>query len=816
MPNKAKLSTIMFTDIVGYSSMISRDETHALNLLSMHDKIIEPILAKHDGLIIKKIGDAIFAEFKTSQDSVEAAKTIQHELKNRNEIMQAKDKIEIRIGLHVGNVIRKDNDLFGHDVNLCSRIESAAPTGGIAASHALIKQIKYPDQYPNREMGYVKFKNIPTPQQVYKVYLDHESYDQETDKILHQNLIENGINIVDIDTYEIKKTYSAALLYIKNLGTEEDETINYNLTENIITDIEFINELRTPSLNSILQYKDTDLGPDDLGRILKVDHIILGTMLRKDNGLRLTFELIDLNSGKKIWSESWTDLITNNKKIRKKILDGIINSFDCVMPEQLIELYSEEITTNNEALEIYYKGKYLSNTMPSKDALEEAKSKLEYSIKIDQKFVEAYSEYALVCQRLGHYDDAESSLAIGEKIASKKNDQQGLASIYNVFNLIFSERGQYNKALDYIKKALKIQIRLNNNLKEAKFRLNYANLLNHILKPELSIEQNKQAISIIENIEDEQLLGVSLTILANTYYGSGKFSESISNGKKALGIFRNQGLKNYESRILVIIADTYSKIGDFINMTKYVEQASPIVDSFDDYFLQGKLEYFKSQNAIFQNDIPAAIDHIDASIDQYELAETRPFVINNMIEKVKLFIETNKQKKAANLLSKIELQLKKMKNPSLSHLINAIKYLLEIDSVSSAKNEIEKIALTLYKAPEDSISIENQIFSFWYLARACFGGELLELASDYHARSKELIHKLEENISDEDDRYFFNNNLYYYNKIKEDLKEADIKIDAKIESGEKPVFFKFCPKCGQNNDDQFAFCPGCGNSLQLT
>ena len=80
MPNKAKLSTIMFTDIVGYSSMISRDETHALNLLSMHDKIIEPILAKHDGLIIKKIGDAIFAEFKTSQDSVEAAKTIQHEL----------------------------------------------------------------------------------------------------------------------------------------------------------------------------------------------------------------------------------------------------------------------------------------------------------------------------------------------------------------------------------------------------------------------------------------------------------------------------------------------------------------------------------------------------------------------------------------------------------------------------------------------------------------------------------------------------------------------------------------------------------------
>ena len=128
-------STIMFTDIVGYSSMVSRDEKGAMELLSIHDKIIEPILDDHGGEIIKKIGDSIFARFKSPLEGVETAIKIQKKLKKRNSISDSQNKFQIRIGLHLGNVIEKDNDLFGHDVNLCSRIESIAPRGGIAASH---------------------------------------------------------------------------------------------------------------------------------------------------------------------------------------------------------------------------------------------------------------------------------------------------------------------------------------------------------------------------------------------------------------------------------------------------------------------------------------------------------------------------------------------------------------------------------------------------------------------------------------------------------------------------------------------------------
>ena len=115
------IATVIVTDIVGYSEMVNIDQNHAMELLSMHDKIIEPIIINHDGNIIKKIGDAIFAEFPNSDSSISCAQNIQIQLKNRNDLSNQKDKILIRIGLHTGEFIRKDNDLFGHDVNLCSR-----------------------------------------------------------------------------------------------------------------------------------------------------------------------------------------------------------------------------------------------------------------------------------------------------------------------------------------------------------------------------------------------------------------------------------------------------------------------------------------------------------------------------------------------------------------------------------------------------------------------------------------------------------------------------------------------------------------------
>ena len=296
----------MFTDIVGYSAMVNKSQDHAMELLSTHDSIIEPMISENNGKVIKKIGDAIFAEFPEPIDSVKTSIDIQSELKSRNKISDKEDKIVIRIGLHVGEVIRKDEDLFGHDVNLCSRIESMAPKGGIAASRELIDSFD-DDSIVFREMGFVKLKNIIHPQQIYKIYVDEDEYGKETEKQLQENLSENGITIIDMDDYSVEQTYSVAILYMKNLGDDESESLAYNLTESIIDDFKYINSIRTASFNDVIEHKDSKLLVTDLGREMEVNTVLKSSMLKDGDDLKLSFELLDINDGKISWKEN-----TNN------------------------------------------------------------------------------------------------------------------------------------------------------------------------------------------------------------------------------------------------------------------------------------------------------------------------------------------------------------------------------------------------------------------------------------------------------------------------------------------------------------------------
>ena len=108
------------------------------------------------------------------------------------------------------------------------------------------------NQYKIREMGYLKLKNITHPQQIFKVYLGNDDYEDESANNLKQNLIENGITVVDMDSYNVEDVYSTAILYVKNIGADDSESISFNLTENLIQDLGYINQLRTPGFNEIL------------------------------------------------------------------------------------------------------------------------------------------------------------------------------------------------------------------------------------------------------------------------------------------------------------------------------------------------------------------------------------------------------------------------------------------------------------------------------------------------------------------------------------------------------------------------------------
>ena len=222
MAIKTESLAIMFTDIVGYSALTMQDESLAMDILNKHDALIEPIIDRNGGKIIKHIGDAIFATFDEVDKCVASSIDIQSKLKRRNAVSKINEIVQIRIGIHYGKVIPKNNDLFGNDVNICSRIEGLSSPNCITTTEELVSELLFPDKVYSREIGYVKLKNINIPQNLYKIFLNKEDFASETEVQLIDSMQDNGCIFVDIENYEIDPAKSIMIDYINNIDGKEN------------------------------------------------------------------------------------------------------------------------------------------------------------------------------------------------------------------------------------------------------------------------------------------------------------------------------------------------------------------------------------------------------------------------------------------------------------------------------------------------------------------------------------------------------------------------------------------------------------------
>ena len=169
-----QLAAIMFTDLVGYSALTQRNEELALELLEKHWELLRPVFAKFHGREIKTIGDAFLIEFSSALRSVEAGLAMLESLAEYNRSVDEDHKILIRIGIHTGDVERRENDVFGDGVNIASRIEPLAPALGICISEPVYASVHNKVDVPFYPMGEQKLKNISQPILVYSTDQDHK------------------------------------------------------------------------------------------------------------------------------------------------------------------------------------------------------------------------------------------------------------------------------------------------------------------------------------------------------------------------------------------------------------------------------------------------------------------------------------------------------------------------------------------------------------------------------------------------------------------------------------------------------------------
>jgi adenylate cyclase len=282
-----RLAAIAFADVVGYSILMAQDETRThRRWTAIRTEIIGPQAEKHGGTVIKALGDGVLAEFPSAFAAVEWARDVQRSVSAASSDQEIQSPLlALRIAVHVGDVITADNDIYGDGVNVAARLQDHAPPGGIVLSEAVYELVRGSMGIQARDLGFLELKNFEKPVRAYAL-------DPEAGGIAVPLRPQRGI------------LPSIAVLPLQNLGDDRaEEYFSDGVVEDITLSLAGLRELMVISRGSTLAFRGRQPDPREVGRVLGVRYVLMGTVRRSERLVRVSVELCDANTGASLWGE---------------------------------------------------------------------------------------------------------------------------------------------------------------------------------------------------------------------------------------------------------------------------------------------------------------------------------------------------------------------------------------------------------------------------------------------------------------------------------------------------------------------------------
>lgn len=417
-----RLAAILFADVAGYSRLMGADEAATLSALKTRFAAIERLVAAHRGRVFATAGDSIAAEFVSAVEALHAAVEIQQESERR--APGADSPLRLRIGLNLGDVMADGDNLFGDGVNVAARIQALAPPGQICISPSLLNQVKNKVPFAFEDLGRHRLKNIAEPLTVYRVLTDPGMAATTSQRLLAKlrrqrvlgaiaaclllALIGAGIGVWFSTGSEAPAAPGIAVLPLSSLdGDEATSRLADGLTEDIITDLARFKDLIVIARNSTMVYKGDSVDAREVGREFDVGYVLLGTIQRQGDDMRISAQLVDAGSGATIWAERWDRPVADTFAVQTEIAErvagsiGSINGIDSIAADQVKKLKRRQPVTltayENYLLAVEAKGTF------TKEALEAGIAAATKAIELDPTFARAYAVRARLEFNTSHY-----------------------------------------------------------------------------------------------------------------------------------------------------------------------------------------------------------------------------------------------------------------------------------------------------------------------------------------------------------------------------------------------------------------------------
>jgi adenylate cyclase len=456
----------MFTDMVGYTALSQRNEPLALELLEEHRRILRSIFPRFNGTEIKTIGDAFLVEFQSALEAAQCALEIQRTLAKRNHDVLSEHRIELRIGIHVGDVVHREGDVYGDGVNVASRIQPVAGIGGICISVDVERQIHHALDARFEKLAPVELKNVEVPMDLFRIVLPWERNARltaEPKKTQHSattrampwhevllavllliGLIGAGIFFLrhrasqqasnaiasppPSSSVASVPEKSLAVLPFENLSEDKaNEFFTNGVQDEILSHLAKVADLKVISRTSVMQYKTgAPRNLREIGQQLGVAHLVEGSVQRAANKVRVIAQLIDARNDAHLWAQTYDRDLADVFAVQSEIAKGIADQLQARLSPAEKNAIEQRPTADVTAFELYSRAKTLTLNITAiggnlENDLRQAIELLRSAVARDPAFHAAFCELAWVHDRLYSqgYDHTADRLSAAEEALHK-------------------------------------------------------------------------------------------------------------------------------------------------------------------------------------------------------------------------------------------------------------------------------------------------------------------------------------------------------------------------------------------------------------
>jgi TolB-like protein/class 3 adenylate cyclase len=399
MSQMRRLAAILAADVAGYSRLMGADEEGTLERLkALRHELLDPKIAEHRGRIVKTTGDGMLVEFGSVVDAVRCAVVVQQAIPERDTGVAADNRIELRIGINLGDVIVEDDDLYGDGVNIAARIEALADAGGVFVSNTVHDHVLDRLPFVFEDLGEQQVKNIARPVRVYRVR------DPGATAKSPSAPVQPALPLPD-------KPSIAVLPFANMSGDPEQEYFADGMVEEIITALSRIRWLFVIARNSTFTYKSKAVDAKQVGRELGVRYILEGSVRKGGNRVRITAQLIDAAIGTHLWADRFDGSLEDVFDLQDKVAVSVAGVIEPALQVAETRRSAARPTTNLGAYDLYLRA--LAAFFPiTRERVIEALGLLEQAIAIDRHYGPALSWAAFCHGRLvteGWTEEPETS-----------------------------------------------------------------------------------------------------------------------------------------------------------------------------------------------------------------------------------------------------------------------------------------------------------------------------------------------------------------------------------------------------------------------